>query len=125
TDMYPAMPVVMLTASTTVQSAVQAMRGGAADYLNKPCDVDELLSLSEETIKSGAAGRNMPSNLTTSHHQRSNFPPAVGDYGLLVGEHPLMQELYDKITQLAVRDTTIMITGESGTGKELVAKEIH
>jgi two-component system response regulator AtoC len=118
-------PVIMLTASSTVQTAVQAMKTGAVDYLNKPFDVDELLSLIEETIAKGPSGRSMPSSVLSSQHQRSNLPAAVGDFGSIIGKHPLMEDLYEKITQLAVRDTTIMITGESGTGKELVAREIH
>jgi two-component system response regulator AtoC len=122
---YPAIPVIMLTASRAVKSAVQAMKFGAVDYLNKPFDVDELLSLIEETLQDGPAGRSAPSTVATFEHSRSNLPPLAGDFGCLVGEHPLMLDLYKKIEQLAERDTTVLITGESGTGKELIAKEIH
>jgi len=122
---YPLLPVIMLTASKTVKTAVQAIKLGAVDYLNKPFDVDELLSLVEETLAEGAAGRSSPSKVETHEHTREGVPPLEGDFGVMVGSHPLMKEVYSKIEQLAKRSTTILITGESGTGKELIAKEIH
>jgi DNA-binding NtrC family response regulator len=121
----PDVPVVMLTASSTVRTAVQAMKFGAVDYLNKPYDVDELLSLIEETLRDGAQGRTSPTEVTTVNHVRPELPFIKGDFGSIVGSHPLMLDLYKKIEQLSVRDTTVLITGESGTGKELVAREIH
>jgi DNA-binding NtrC family response regulator len=124
-DDYPSIPVIMLTASRGVKSAVQAMKIGAVDYLNKPFDVDELLSLIEETFENGAAGRTAPNNVAAHVQNRTNLPEVPGDFGTMVGQHPLMQELYRKLEQLAARDTTILITGESGTGKELIAREIH
>ncbi|MCB0340065.1 MAG: sigma-54-dependent Fis family transcriptional regulator, partial [Bdellovibrionales bacterium] len=122
---YPKLPVIMLTASTTVKTAVQAMKFGAVDYLNKPFDVDELLSLIEETLTKGAIGRNAPSNTYTHEQSRPNLPEVDGDFGGMVGQHPVMRDLYQKVEQVAKRDTTILITGESGTGKELIAREIH
>ena len=122
---YPTIPVIMLTASRAVKSAVQAMKFGAVDYLNKPFDVDELLSLIEETLHDGPNGRSAPTNIVTFEHSRTNLPPVEGDFGCLVGQHPVMLDLYKKIEQLAERDTTVLISGESGTGKELIAKEIH
>lgn len=122
---FPAIPVIMLTASTAVQTAVKAMKVGAVDYLNKPYDVDELLSLIEETITKGPKGRSAPSVITTSRHSRANLPDLPGDFGKIVGKHPLMDELYRSIEQVAKRDTTVLVTGESGTGKELIAREIH
>ncbi|MCB0325855.1 MAG: sigma-54-dependent Fis family transcriptional regulator, partial [Bdellovibrionales bacterium] len=122
---HPSLPVIMLTASKTVKTAVQAIKLGAVDYLNKPFDVDELVSLIEETLKSGAQGRSSPTKVQTFEHSRSDLPAMEGDFGSMVGQHPLMGELYQKVDQLARRDTTILITGESGTGKELIAREIH
>ncbi len=122
---YPALPVIMLTASTAVKTAVQAMKIGAIDYLNKPFDVDELLSLVGETLECGPEGRTAPTRIQTFEMTRPNLPEVVGDFGTLVGQHPIIAEVYHKIEQLAQRDTTILITGESGTGKELIAREIH
>ncbi|MCL4149990.1 UNVERIFIED_CONTAM: hypothetical protein GTU68_005835, partial [Idotea baltica] len=110
---YSDLPVVMLTAATTVKTAVEAMKIGAVDYLSKPFDVDELLSLVEEILTSGPKV------------ERPEAGTVEGDFGQLVGQHPLMQELYQKVDQVAARDTTILVTGESGTGKELIAREIH
>ncbi|MCC6931644.1 MAG: sigma-54-dependent Fis family transcriptional regulator [Deltaproteobacteria bacterium] len=125
-QLYPQMAVIILTASTGVKSAVAAMKIGAVDYLNKPYDVDELLSLIEETLRKGASGRTAPSK-TAIHqvHVENELDFIEGDFGRLVGKHPLMKELYEKITAIAARETTILITGESGTGKEVVANEIH
>ena len=122
---YPRLPVIMLTASKAVKTAVQAMKIGAIDYLNKPFDVDELLSLVNETLDKGAAHRSHPSEIIHFDLSRPNLPELPGDFGSLVGTHPVIQEIYRKIEQVAVRDTTILITGESGTGKELIAREIH
>jgi DNA-binding NtrC family response regulator len=124
-NQYPSLPVIMLTASKAVKTAVQAMKIGAIDYLNKPFDVDELLSLVHETLESGAKGRTAPSEVITFSQNRPNLPEVAGDFGCIVGTHPVMKEIYHKIEQLAERDTTILITGESGTGKELIAREIH
>jgi len=122
---YPRLPVIMLTASKTVKTAVQAMKFGAIDYLSKPFDVDELLSLVQETLDSGASGRSRPTEIITFAQNRPNLPELEGDYGCIVGQHPLMKEIYSKLDQVASRDTTILITGESGTGKELIAREVH
>jgi two-component system response regulator AtoC len=124
-EQYPRLPVIMLTASTTLKTAVDAMKIGAVDYLSKPFDVDELLSLIEETLTKGAGGRTAPSSVSTFVLDRGLTPESLGDFGQLVGTHPLMEDLFQKIDQVAARDTTILITGESGTGKELVAREIH
>lgn len=122
---FPAMPVIMMTASNAVQSAVKAMKLGAVDYLSKPYDVDELLSLIEETLSSGSAGRVAPAEVRIKDISRSNLPPIEGDFGCLVGQSGAMQELYSRIEQVARHNTTVLITGDSGTGKELVARELH
>ncbi len=122
---YPLLPIIMLTATNTVKTAVQAMKIGAIDYLNKPYDVDELLSLIEETLREGGTGKTAPSSVGTYEHRRPNLPALEGDFGCMVGKSPVVHEVYRKIDQVAKRDTTVLITGESGTGKELVAKEIH
>jgi DNA-binding NtrC family response regulator len=122
---FPKLPVVMLTASTTVKTAVEAMKIGAVDYLNKPYDVDELLSLIEEVFAKGSKGRSEPTKIITTRQRRGELPDLSGDYGSIIGEHPLMRDLYRRVGAVAGKDTTILITGESGTGKEVFAREIH
>jgi len=113
----PELPVVMLTASSGVPQVVRAMKLGAVDYLNKPYDVDELLERIEKAFKIEAK--------PTHKISRPGLPEKEGDFGSLIGKHPLMNALFEKITQISTTDVTVLITGESGVGKEIVAKEIH
>ncbi|MCB0334118.1 MAG: sigma-54-dependent Fis family transcriptional regulator, partial [Bdellovibrionales bacterium] len=116
------MPVIMLTAANTVRTAVQAMKYGAVDYLNKPFDVEELTRLIVQTLDQPQA----PVHERAVASRISNSDMNVeGDFGCMVGQSPIMQTLFNKVEQVAVRDTTVLITGESGTGKELIARQIH
>ena len=127
-DSYPVLPVIMLTASTNVQTAVQAMKIGAVDYLSKPYNVEELLQLIEQTIQqsdSDLSDSDADVPTTSQTQSRSRLAKVEGDFGALVGQHPVMQEIYQKVEQLAQCDTTVLVNGESGTGKELIAREIH
>jgi two-component system response regulator AtoC len=122
------LPVIMLTATNTVRTAVQAMKCGAVDFLNKPFDVEELtniiLATLERTHKISAIATPADEVDGQSDGERvTRLPP--GDFGPLVGRSAPMSELFARIQQVAVRDTTVLITGESGTGKELVARQIH
>src|SRR6476620_11718798 len=109
--------VIMLTASTTVKTAVEAMRMGAADYIPKPFDVEELRLSVARALE------------TTDLKREVTYLRAqvVNRYGFhnLVGKSPGMREIYSKIEQVADTRTTVLITGESGTGKELVARALH
>ena len=124
-EQYPGIPVIMLTASTAVKNAVRAMKLGAVDYLSKPFDVDELMSLVEATLRDGPSDRNATSLLHSNGSQRIGLADVPGDFGCLVGRSAPMLELYRRIEQVGIRDTTVLLTGESGSGKELVAREIH
>ncbi len=123
-DQHPALPIIMISASNTIKTAVQAMKVGAVDYLNKPYDVDELLTLISETLDKKVTSSSSNA-IVTFKESRPGLAPIEGDFGSIVGEHPLMKEVFAKIDQVAGRDTTVLITGESGTGKELIAREIH
>lgn len=119
-------PIIMLTASNSVQTAVKAMKIGAVDYLSKPYDVDELLSLISETLASGAKGRTSPTNLRSQAHLRKiKLADLSGDFGQIIGRTGPMKALYRQIEKLSEINSTILITGKSGTGKELVARELH
>lgn len=113
-------PVIMLTATNTVKTAVQAMKWGAVDYLSKPFEVEELTNLIVGTLSDREADQQKEA---AKSEQASSEPSA--DFGPMVGRSPVMLDLFQRISQVAERDTTVLITGESGTGKELVAKQIH
>jgi DNA-binding NtrC family response regulator len=109
--------VIMLTASTTVKTAVEAMKIGAADYITKPFDVEELRLNVARALETTELKR----EVTSLRAQ------VVNRYGFhnLIGKSPGMREIYSKIEQVADTRTTVLITGESGTGKELVARALH
>jgi DNA-binding NtrC family response regulator len=110
-------PVILITADPHLRMAVDAMKAGAYDYLAKPFDVDEILSL----VREAAQQRGMEREL---HYLRGELARAHG-FDQLVGRHPLMVRLYELIAQVSQTHATVLITAESGTGKELVARAIH
>ena len=112
-----AVPVIMLTGTKSVKTAVDAMKLGAADYLSKPFDVEELQIVIERTLGKQELEQEVR-QLRAQVVQRYAFHK-------LIGKSPAMQEIYAKIEQVADSRTTVLVTGESGTGKELVAKAIH
>ncbi len=111
----PDMPVIVITAHSDLDSAVQAYEGGAFEYLPKPFDVDEAVELVERAWKQRkeqAAPNTVPASEST-------------DFSAIIGEAPAMQEVFRAIGRLTRSNITVMITGESGTGKELVASALH
>jgi DNA-binding NtrC family response regulator len=110
-------PVIMLTGTKTVKTAVEAMKLGAADYLSKPFDVEELRLIVAKTLETGELEREVL-QLRAQLAKRYAFHN-------LIGKSPAMQDIYSKIEQVADTKTTVLITGESGTGKELVARALH
>lgn len=105
-------PLVMVTAHGSVATAVQAMRCGAFDYLEKPFDIDQLEGVVKHALqRARVVGR------------RSEVP-ALDSTGL-IGESSVMRQLKQRLALVAAADVTVLITGESGTGKELVARSIH
>jgi two-component system response regulator AtoC len=113
-------PVVMLSATNTVQTAVQALKLGAVDFVSKPFDVEELTSL----LVRLSAAVNKPLDAASVHVEDSANQLVEGPVEM-VGNSAAMQNLRSQIERIAERDTTVLITGESGTGKELVAKMMH
>ncbi len=110
-------PVIMLTGTKTVKTAVDAMKLGAADYLTKPFDVDELRLIIAKTLETQELEREV-------RYLRAQISNRYAFHNL-IGKSQVMQDVYSKIEQIADSRTTVLITGESGTGKELVARALH
>lgn len=111
----PKSMVILMTAFGTTQTAIEAMKFGAFDYVIKPFDIAKILSLVEKAL---AAYRDL-------HEVAAEYKPVLNsdDYREgIVGSSEAMQEVFKVIGQVAASDVTVMITGESGTGKELVAR---
>src|SRR5690606_23279469 len=110
----PAPAVIILTAHGTIESAVDALKEGAFDYLTKPVNVKELRVL----VEKAAEHRRL---LRENFELRQQIDKRFGIEGM-VGDSPEMQQLYQMIRQVGPTKATVLIQGESGTGKELVAR---
>lgn len=113
----PVMPVIILTAYGSVETAIEAMKIGTFDYVTKPFKMDELLITIQRALEYSRA-------LTENLELKEEL---VGRYKFenIVAESPAMRNVCEMIKRVAPADTTVLVTGESGTGKELVAKAIH
>jgi two-component system response regulator AtoC len=111
------LPIIMLTATRMLKTAVEAMKSGASDYLTKPFDVDELRLVVQKAL----ANQELEEEVK---HLRSEVAKRYS-FKNIIGKSKVMQEIYLRIEQIADTKTTVLITGESGTGKELVAKAVH
>ena len=111
----PDMPVIVLSAQNTLDTAVRASESDAFEYFPKPFDLDELVQAVRQ-----AAGSRAPAG-----EEAGATIPGEGERMPLVGRSPAMQGVYRMITRVLRNDLTVLITGESGTGKELVAEAIH
>ncbi|MDK2972662.1 MAG: hypothetical protein PWP23_2417 [Candidatus Sumerlaeota bacterium] len=115
--MNPAPAVIVLTAHGTIESAVDALKEGAFDYLTKPVNVKELRVL----VEKAAEHRRL---LRENFELRQQIDKRFGIEGM-VGDSPEMQQLYQMIRQVGPTKATVLVQGESGTGKELVARALH
>jgi DNA-binding NtrC family response regulator len=108
--------LVMVTAHASVPTAVEAMRHGAFDYIEKPFDVDQLEQLVDQAIRHGRLVR-----------RKGVFDgaPEGLEPPVMIGSSPPMQALRERIRQIAPTPETVLVHGETGTGKELVARELH
>jgi DNA-binding NtrC family response regulator len=113
----PGLPAIVVTAFGTIDSAVEAMKRGASDFLTKPIQVDNLLATVERVIERAGASGAVPT------------PPSLASAEMarlgIVGESRAMQELFDTLKRVAPYDSTVLVVGESGTGKELIARALH
>lgn len=110
-------PVVFLTAYGTVESAIEAMRGGAFDYISKPFKVDELLSTLARAVER--------SELDRKQGKSGAAKSVEYKFDRLIADSPAMEKVCEVIQRVSSTATTLLISGESGTGKEVVARTIH
>lgn len=108
---------ILITGHASVESAVEALRLGASDYLTKPVNLPRLKAVLSRVPRSGELRAEIG-------HLRDELR-RMGRFGRLVGRSPAMQDVYDKIARVAPTEATVVVTGESGTGKEIVARTIH
>lgn len=111
------LPVIMITAHGTIETAIEAMKHGAYDFVTKPFDIDQL------RIKIYRALR-MKSLLKEVRYHRTEISRTLESY-FMETESPAMAAVYDLIERLSETDANVLITGESGTGKEVIARRIH
>ncbi len=112
------LPVIIITAFTTTETAIEAMKRGAFDYLLKPVDFHQLRELVNKAIELSRL-RHVPAVFAEDEH------PDDDTVDRIVGHTPQMQELYKAIGRVAPLDVSVLLQGESGTGKELVARAIY
>ena len=110
--------VVFVTGQAAIDTAVQAIKLGAYDYLSKPLEPQRLREVLEKALKQIALSRE-----TGALRQRLESP--LGSYGALIGKSAPMRKLYQQIGQIAATNAAVLVSGESGTGKELVAQTLH
>lgn len=126
---WPDIPVVFITAHGTVDTAVEAMRAGAFDFITKPFDEDELFSIVEKGLARREANRHRayePEDEDQTVTTDSITPvPAVDPLAEIIGESDPIKDLFSLLRKVAPSPTTVLIRGESGTGKELVARALH
>ncbi|HVO20020.1 MAG TPA: sigma-54 dependent transcriptional regulator [Anaeromyxobacter sp.] len=111
---YPDVPVIMITAHGSVDSAVAALKAGAFDYITKPFEQEEL----KKIIAKAARAHDL-------ERQNVHVAPGEPDATPLVGDSPSMRAVHEMVARVADSPSTVLITGESGTGKELIAKALH
>jgi DNA-binding NtrC family response regulator len=114
---FPQLPVIVMTAYSTVKNAVQSMRNGAFDYIAKPFDIDELdITVSKALQFRDILKDNQRMRAELDEHQQIDS---------LVGDSPSFRRVLQAIDSVRESSATILLTGESGTGKEMVARAIH
>jgi two-component system nitrogen regulation response regulator GlnG len=113
----PRLPVVVITAHGTTDTAIEAMKRGAFEYLLKPVDLHQL----QEVVGRALALRRM----RTVPAVLDPADPGAADGDVIVGRGPVMQEVFKSIGRVTAQDVNVLITGESGTGKELVARAVY
>jgi len=111
------LPIIVMTAYSSVETAVEAMKAGAADFLPKPFSLDHLLTVIHKALE---VRRLRQENLTLRAEVARRY-----SFDNIIGRSPAMQEIFATIERVAPTSATVLIAGESGTGKDLIARAIH
>jgi len=117
TEAHPQLPVIVITAFGSMETAVQAIRAGAYDFITKPFDIDVVAIAIERAVKHGVLTREVQ-RLQRAVDESRRFDE-------LLGASPAMKEVYDLLERVGESESTVLVSGESGTGKELVARALH
>jgi len=117
TEAHPDLPVIVITAFGSMETAVQAIRAGAYDFITKPFDIDVVAIAIERAVKHGVLTREVQ-RLQRAVDESRRFDE-------LLGASPAMKEVYDLLERVGESESTVLVSGESGTGKELVARALH
>lgn len=116
-EISPAIPIIIMTAYASIDTAVNALKSGAYDYLTKPLDIDELKILVQKTLRYHQLEKE---NIYLKERLNDRF-----DFSNIIGRSPAMKKLFETTALVAPSEATVLIFGESGTGKELIANAIH
>lgn len=112
----PKLPVIIMTAFSTMDTAIEATKLGAFEYITKPFEIPDVLNIIEQALEAGRFMRDRVS---------MDVFPESGSSDAIIGKSEAMQEVYKTIGRVAPTDATVLIRGESGTGKELVARAVY
>jgi len=116
-DISPGIPIIIMTAYASVNTAINALKSGAYDYLTKPLDIEELKILVAKALRFHKLEQE---NVYLKEQLNDRF-----DFSKIIGRSPSMKQLFETMALVAPSEATVLIVGESGTGKELIANAIH
>jgi two-component system, NtrC family, response regulator AtoC len=117
-EKYPSLPIIVMTAFGSIETAVEAIHEGAFDFISKPMNLAEL----KKTVARALAQWSLQRNAAMSNGGADENPQQLGK---IIGKSPAMVEVYKTVARVAPTKSTVLILGESGTGKELIAQAIH
>jgi two-component system nitrogen regulation response regulator NtrX len=113
-ELYPTIPLIMITGYATIEHAIRATRLGAFDFIEKPFSIDRLLLTIERALEKKKL---LQTNRWMAQEILSRYQ--------MVGASPAMQQVYERIERISSSDSTVLITGDTGTGKDLAARAVH